>query len=267
MLAVDMVARSDRGRVRAGNEDCAAVYPEIALAVLADGMGGHNAGEVASGMAVSLIGEGMLLDIDPSSPLTPERARDLIATQIAHANAQILAAGAARRERSGMGTTVVVSLWHEGAVSVGHVGDSRMYRRRGDDLTQLTRDHTFVQGRVDRGELLPADARRAAGRNILTRALGTEPHVDIDLATFDTAPDDVYLLCSDGLTEMLEDGEIDAVLAAFRGQLDAAADELVRRSNEAGGVDNVSVIVVRVGAAGDTPRRPRIGAANESPGG
>jgi serine/threonine protein phosphatase PrpC len=249
MLALEMVAVSDRGRVRPGNEDCAAVHPEIGLAVLADGMGGHNAGEVASGMAVSLIGEGMLLDIDGEVPLTPERARGLIAAQVSSANAQIHAAGAARRDRTGMGTTVVVSLWHEGAVSVGHVGDSRFYRRRGNDLAQLTRDHTVVQEQVDRGYLSPAEAKRAPGRNILTRALGTDAHVDADLDTFDTAPGDVYLLCSDGLTEMLADVEIGGVLAAFGASLDAAADELVRRANENGGVDNISVILVRVGAA------------------
>jgi protein phosphatase len=147
-----------------------------------------------------------------------------------------------------MGTTIVAALWHDTSVTVGHVGDSRFYRLRGSALTRLTRDHTLVQERVDRGTLSFDAARTAVSRNILTRALGTEPDVKIDLETHATVPGDVYLLCSDGLTEMLEDAEIASVLAGCGAALRSAADDLVRRANANGGIDNVSVILVRAAA-------------------
>ena len=246
---LDMVAVSDRGMVRPGNEDRVAVQPPVGLAVLADGMGGHNAGEVASGMAVELIVADALERIDPAAALPDDDARALIADHITRANARIYAAGAESRERSGMGTTIVAALWHDASLTVGHVGDSRCYRLRGPDLTRLTRDHTLVQGRVDLGALTPDEARTAPGRNILTRALGSEPNVEVDLDTHATQPEDLYLLCSDGLTEMLPDVEIAAVLVAFGSRLRDAADELVRRANANGGVDNVSIILVRTAAA------------------
>jgi protein phosphatase len=242
---LDMVAVSDRGRIRAGNEDRVAAQAAIGLAVLADGMGGHNAGEVASGMAVELIVADALQLVDPAAALDASQAQALIAECIARANARIHAAGSASRERAGMGTTVVAALWHDASVTVGHVGDSRCYLLRGPDFTQLTRDHTLVQERVDSGIMSFAEARSAASRNILTRALGSEAAVNIDLDTYETEPGDVYLICSDGLTEMLDDSEIAAVLVGFGSTLRSAADELVRRANANGGVDNVSVILVR----------------------
>jgi protein phosphatase len=247
--ALDMVAVSDRGMVRAGNEDSVAVNAGIGLAVLADGMGGHNAGEVASGMAVDLVVADALDKIDPAAPLSAQDAQALVAGHVAVANARVHAAGAAARERAGMGTTIVVALWHDTSLTLGHVGDSRCYRLRGYHLTQLTRDHTLVQEGVDRGALTLDQARLAASRNILTRALGTEPEVAVDLDTLATRAEDVYLLCSDGLTEMLDDSEIAAVIVAFGATLRVAADELVRRANANGGVDNVSVILVRQAAS------------------
>ena len=247
---LDMVAVSDRGMLRPGNEDRVAVQPAVGLAVLADGMGGHNAGEVASGMAVELIVAEALEEIDPAAPLDDVEARALVSGHIGRANARIYAAGAASPERKGMGTTIVAALWHDTSLTLGHVGDSRCYRLRGAGFTRLTRDHTLVQQRVDHGTLSAEAARTAPGRNILTRALGSEPAVEVDLDTHATQPEDVYLLCSDGLTEMLDDAEIAAVLVGFGGPLRAAADELVRRANANGGVDNVSVILVRAPASG-----------------
>jgi serine/threonine protein phosphatase PrpC len=145
-----------------------------------------------------------------------------------------------------MGTTVVVALWRDGAMSIGHVGDSRLYRLREGELLQLTRDHTLVQQRVDSGSLTLEEARRAVGRNVLTRAVGSEAGVQIDLNTFETAPGDVYLLCSDGLTEMLPDSDIAALLATRGATLAQAADALVEEANACGGVDNISVILARV---------------------
>ena len=247
---LDMVAVTDRGMLRPGNEDRVAVQPPVGLAVLADGMGGHNAGEVASGMAVESVVADALEHIDPAVPLPAAAARAVLAGHIARANARIYAAGAASPARAGMGTTIVAALWHDASLTVGHVGDSRCYRLRGSDLTRLTRDHTLVQERVDLGTLSPEEARTAASRNILTRALGTEPIVEVDLDTHPTQPEDLYLLCSDGLTEMLPDVEIAAILVVFGALLLDAADELVRRANANGGVDNVSVILVRTAADG-----------------
>ena len=245
---LEMVAVSDRGMVRSGNEDRVAVQPVVGLAVLADGMGGHNAGEVASGMAVELIVAEVLEKVDPAAALSSEDAAAIIAGSVQAANAHINAAGAASRERAGMGTTVVAALWHDDLVTVGHVGDSRLYCLRGADLLPMTLDHTLVQEIVNGGALTMAQARKVASRSVLTRAVGTESTVQVDVESFRAEPGDVYVLCSDGLSEMLDDGEIAAVLFGFGETLRAAADELVRRANENGGTDNVSVILVRAAA-------------------
>jgi serine/threonine protein phosphatase PrpC len=245
-VRVELAAATHRGTVRARNEDFVAAHAPIGLAVLADGMGGHNAGDVASRMAVETIVEGIESALANDAARGNARAQSLIAEHIDRANAKIEAAASARREYAGMGTTVVVALWHEGAMSVGHVGDSRLYRLRSGELRQLTRDHTLVQQRVDSGSLSPAEARRATSRNVLTRAVGSEAAVQIDLDTFETAPGDVYLLCSDGLTEMLADAEIAAVIASHGASLAQAGDALVEAANARGGVDNISVILARV---------------------
>ena len=250
---LEMAALSDRGVLRAGNEDCVAVEPAIGLAVLADGMGGHNAGEVASRMAVDVVLAGMRQSLDSNFTPSADEAHALVARHVRNANAEINAAGSASRERTGMGTTIVVALWHDAQLTLGHVGDSRCYRLRGEALTQLTRDHTVVQAHVDAGALSAAQARVAAARNILTRALGTEPEVEVDLATHQCERGDVWLLCSDGLTEMLDDLEIARVVAEPAATLQEIADELVRRANGAGGVDNVSVILVRACGGSSAP--------------
>lgn len=242
---LEMAAVSDRGMLRAGNEDSVAVDPALGVAILADGMGGHNAGEVASRMAVDVVLAGMRSSLDSNFEPQTADAQALVGRQVQNANAEIHAAGSASRDRAGMGTTIVAALWHDAQLTIGHVGDSRCYRLRGETLTQLTRDHTVVQAHVDAGALSAAQARVAATRNILTRALGTDPDVQVDLATHDCEPGDVWLLCSDGLTEMLDDLEIARVVAEPASSLQAMADELVGLANDAGGVDNVSVILVR----------------------
>ena len=250
---LEMVAVSDRGMLRSGNEDCVAVDAALGLAVLADGMGGHNAGEVASRMAVDTVVAGMRQSLDSNFIPSSDESRSLVLRHVEHANEAIYAAGSSSRERAGMGTTIVVALWHDAHLTVAHVGDSRCYRLRGDTLTQLTRDHTVVQARVDAGALSFAQARMAAARNILTRALGTEPSVEVDLTTHDCEPGDLWLLCSDGLTEMLDDLEIARVVAEPCSTLQEIADELVRRANDNGGVDNVSVILARLGEGSAAP--------------
>jgi serine/threonine protein phosphatase PrpC len=242
---VDMAAATHRGRVRAHNEDCLMAAPHAGLAVVADGMGGHNAGEVASRMAVEINVRG-LETAELGAPLEARRAETLIAELIERANRTINECGRARSDYAGMGTTVVVGLWYGRNVTVGHVGDSRLYRLRQGRFEQLTRDHTVVQEQVELGWITRDTARDAANRSVLTRAVGSERQVPADLATYETMRDDTYLLCSDGLTEMLTDREIGEVLARLESRIQDAAEDLVEKANERGGVDNISVVLVRV---------------------
>ena len=243
---LEIAAATDSGVVRTHNEDCFATSSEYGFAVLADGMGGHNAGEVASHMAVDVIASGIEAAMrDLTRPLDRTRAEGLIAEHVAEANTRILEAGQQRSEYAGMGTTVVVALWHDTSVSVGHIGDSRMYRLRARELRQLTRDHSLAQEHIDRGTLSEDEARAAGIRSILTRTLGNAEHVTVELNTFESAEDDLYLLCSDGLTDMLTDEQICALLSFFSVELNQAVEQLIEHANEQGGIDNISVILVR----------------------
>ena len=245
--ALDMAAATHRGRLRLQNEDCVAADAAIGLAVLADGMGGHNAGEVASRMAVDVITAGIQASVKKAAGQhTRASAESLIANHISQANERIYEAGQARGEYSGMGTTVVVAFWHERSVSVGHVGDSRMYRLRARELKQLTHDHSLAQEHVDLGLLSSEEARTAPIRSVLTRTVGNGSQVTAELNTFPVAADDLYLLCSDGLTDMLTDEQISEALISFGTTIQNAADQLIAQANHHGGVDNVSVILARI---------------------
>lgn len=245
---------TDIGRARARNEDSVLVDAALGLLVVADGMGGHNAGDVASRMAT----EGVLAAMQRTglgavrasgagagAGAAADEPQRLLAA-LRHANDAIYAAGGEDDGRAGMGTTVVAAWLRPTGVIVAHVGDSRLYRLRGGGIEALTRDHTEVQGLVDRGILTPAQARVSNRRNTLSRALGTFREVDIDCAVHAHAPADVYLLCSDGLTNMVEDGEI-AMVVAEAPSLALAADRLVALANERGGRDNITVALVRLG--------------------
>ena len=191
---VEMAVATHVGMVRAHNEDSVEARPQSGLAVVADGMGGHNAGEVASRMAVDLIIEGIeAATAELAGPFDAKRAETVITEHITRANAAIHESGRTRRERAGMGTTVVVALWYDTSVTVGHVGDSRMYRLRGGALEQLTTDHSLAQEQVDRGTLSRESARNAAIRNVLTQAVGSESKVSADLKTYTVLPGDVYV--------------------------------------------------------------------------
>lgn len=236
---VEYAWRTDIGRVRARNEDSVAVDAAAGLLVVADGMGGHNAGDVASRMAVDGVLAAMQRDAADEEP------QRLLAA-LRHANDAIYDAAGEDYERSGMGTTVVAAWLRPTGVLAAHVGDSRLYRLRGGAIEPLTRDHTQVQDLVDRGILTPAQARVSGRRNMLSRALGTYREVEIDCAAHPCAPGDVYLLCSDGLTNMVEDGEI-AEIVSTTPSLAAAADRLVTLANERGGRDNITVALARLG--------------------
>ncbi|MBY0577568.1 MAG: Stp1/IreP family PP2C-type Ser/Thr phosphatase [Burkholderiales bacterium] len=249
---LEIASQSDAGRVRSHNEDSIACDPAMGLVVLADGMGGYNAGEVASGIAVTLISSGMkevLKRIDPARKDAKNGERfgsRMLRDQVIAANSAIFNAAQSKPEYAGMGTTLVAALFYDDRVSVAHLGDSRMYRLRGEQLDLLTHDHSFLQEQLDRGVLTPEEARVSKHKNIVTRALGVEQDVEVEVGSFDILPEDIYLLCSDGLNDMLEDEEIRFAVHTLRSNLKLAANQLVELANDNGGRDNISVILVKV---------------------
>ena len=252
-VPLDVASLSHPGMVRSHNEDAAFVDGVAALAVLADGMGGYNAGEVASGIAVDVITRNMLPElssrrdltkVDSSSGLT--HAALFLQQQIEAANKAIYDAAQARPECAGMGTTIVASVFRGNRVSIGHVGDSRCYRLRGEVLEQLTRDHSLLQEQIDSGMLTPERAKYSLNKNLVTRALGIDESTPVDIVEYRVETGDVYLLCSDGLTDMIDADVIGAILARSRNNLAAAAAELVDLANRSGGRDNISVVLVGI---------------------
>ncbi len=250
--ALQIISLSDPGRVRGHNEDCVESRPDIGVVVLADGMGGYNAGEVASGMATSLIATGLAkmwtreklkgLDRDQAAALS----QSILQEQVAAANTAIFEAAQKDPQCAGMGTTLVAGIFYDNFLTVGHIGDSRMYRMRADALEQVTRDHSLLQEQIDSGLITKEDARQSHNKNLVTRALGIDPEVEAEIHTYDVAEGDIYLLCSDGLNDMIEDDEIQMTLIALRANLDLTAQQLVQAANDAGGRDNVSVMLVKV---------------------
>jgi len=249
--ALTMAVRTDPGRLRANNEDAVFCDAGLGLAILADGMGGYNAGEVASGMATTLLAESLRRAIgEVGSQTTDEIAARSIHLQlrelIDEANTEIYFAGQTDFRYFGMGTTLVVAWFYDNCLTVGHIGDSRLYRLRSGCLESLTRDHSLLQERLDSGMITPAQARAFHSRNLVTRALGVEPGVKPELQDFEVLAGDIFLLCSDGLSDMVDDGDIAKTLREVGDDPAAAADRLVEMANDNGGRDNVSVIVVKV---------------------
>ncbi len=250
-LTLEISGFSDGGAVRDHNEDCIGSAAEIGLVVLADGMGGHNAGEVASDMAVTGITASLrsrIADIDTGS--VDEKTGFTQGTLLIHeaiqqVNREIFEAAQNRPQCQGMGTTLVTALFYGDRVTIASVGDSRLYRFRNGELEQLTSDHTLLQELVDRGFYSAEEARQSLNKNVITRALGTEESAQVDLQEEIILPHDVYLLCSDGLNDMVEDEKIVSTLRKFGGNLDKIGEELIRLANDAGGRDNISVILVR----------------------
>lgn len=241
---VQMVARSDRGRVRSRNEDCAAVDEALGVGVLADGMGGLRDGHVASHEAVQAAMDYLRAALTGAPGATPEEAP---AAAIRAANLRVW--GYAQGRSTPMGTTaVVLYLEPQGTCRIAHVGDSRAYRLRRDRMEQLTRDHSLVQDLVERGELLPEQARKALNRNVITRAVGIDEALQPETTVVELGAGELVLLCSDGLWDMLEDADMARLLGSCgpgRGELAACAEALVAAANAAGGLDNVSVVLAR----------------------
>jgi PPM family protein phosphatase len=245
-------AQTDTGRVRDHNEDSIGSDPETGLYVLADGMGGYNAGEVASGIAVKtvmgLVREAcsvQALEVrDGATGLS--RPGIILRDAVMRANKLIHQTSRTQVQCEGMGTTVVGCVFHDNRVSIAHVGDSRVYRLRGDQLQQMTLDHSLLQELVDRGFYSAEEAARSTNKNYVTRALGVDPTVEVDLRDHATLPGDLFLLCSDGLTDMVADEDIALTLQTFGHDLTVAGRQLVKLANEQGGRDNISVMLVRV---------------------
>jgi len=246
--ALEIATATHSGMVRSHNEDSIGADQEVGLAVLADGMGGYNAGEVASGIAVEFIKVEMRKALEHKKPadLNGRNAETLIAEYAARANAAIYQASQTQPQYSGMGTTLVVALWHDNHVSVGHVGDSRLYRLRGGKLEQITRDHSLLQEQIDSGMITKEQARHSQNKNLVTRAVGIDPEVETEVHTYPVQAGDIYLLCSDGLNDMVTDEDIELTLSSLQANLPLAAQQLVQLANDNGGRDNVSVILVRV---------------------
>ena len=245
---LEMAAITDPGQARQNNEDCVATLPDWGVAVLADGMGGHLAGEVASRIAVEIIGQHLSEaqeEFQENGSPNPEFNNMSMDTAIRLANSAIFEASQARPECAGMGSTVVATMFFDNKVCVGHVGDSRLYRLREQNLQLLTEDHSVVQELLSRGLITEDEAEHAYNKNLVTRALGVEADVTVDVAESDTESGDIYLLCSDGLNDVLSDAAIRDLLLEHGGNIEQAARQLVDEVNARGAPDNVSVILVR----------------------
>jgi serine/threonine protein phosphatase PrpC len=248
---IEHVALTDTGRVRAHNEDAIGYDIDQGLFVLADGMGGYNAGEVASGLAVKTtvdLVQGTLppekrAEIDVASGMRYQSI--VLRDAVRRANKIIHQTAMSQEACAGMGTTIVACLFHDNSMSVVHVGDSRLYRVRHNRLEQLTHDHSLVQELVDRGVVDPQEQHKLK-RNYVTRALGVEPGIEVTVDELDVEVGDVFVLCSDGLSDMVEDEDIHLTISTFHKDLDMAGRQLIQLTNENGGRDNVSVLMVKV---------------------
>ena len=250
--ALEIISLTNPGMVRSHNEDSVACDAACGLVVLADGMGGYNAGEVASGIAVSVVATEVCQRLQEASPIEcDEESGDdlgvaLLRDNIRKANLSIYQAAQSQPQYSGMGTTIVAGLFYDNSVVVGHVGDSRTYRLRDGVLETITRDHSLLQEQIDSGMISIEDARQSKNKNLVTRAVGIDADVVPEIHVHDVRRGDIYLLCSDGLNDMVEDEDIQSTLYAMQGNLPLAAEQLIQQANDNGGRDNVSVILVKV---------------------
>ncbi len=234
LRAADTIAKTDTGRQRRDNEDSA--FARAPVFVVADGMGGAQAGEVASRIAVEVFAQGL-----PDSGSAEQRLAD----RVIEANRQIFDVSRSERERAGMGTTLTAALLEGSDLAIAHVGDSRAYLFRDGSLKRLTQDHSLVDELVRRGKLTEEQAAEHPQRSIITRALGPEPEVEVDTWTYPVRAGDVLLLCSDGLTSMVPEERVEAILSSSEGLADVA-QALIDEANTAGGRDNITVVLFRL---------------------
>jgi PPM family protein phosphatase len=237
---IEAFGLTDIGRVREHNEDAFAVLPHLGMFVIADGMGGRDGGEIASRMAVDSLREA-LENADPTVP----RGVSQLVTGIELGNTRIFAAGEREPAQRGMGTTVISALVWGDRLGIAHVGDSRCYRLRGRQLDLLTEDHSLVNDHIRAGLLAPEKADSFPFRHIITRCVGTRPTVEVEKRITRMEPGDMYLLCSDGLSGLVDHWELGAVLLEQR-DLRRAAARLIERANALGGTDNITAVLLRV---------------------
>ena len=245
-MHITCAARTDVGLIRSGNEDNYLMVPERGTFIVADGMGGHAAGEVASEMAVSIIAR----DLGSFRGLGTEEAAARMVQAIRDANAAIYERTLSEHDKRGMGTTATVLVLHANRYLVGQVGDSRGYLLRDGVFHQLTKDHSYVQEQVDAGYLTPEQARSHPYANVITRCVGASGDVTPDLFSGVVRAGDVFLLASDGLTGMLEDDVLAAILRSD-GTPERWVDRLVAEANRRGGLDNITAVIVRVDTVGE----------------
>jgi len=249
---LEMNGLTDPGMVRGHNEDAIAYDPEIGFLVLADGMGGYNAGEVASGIATTLLSQGVRAAVEVMPPYSTEpmsgkpAAHRILRLEVEKANLAVFQTAQSQPQCAGMGTTLVAALFYDNRLTTVHVGDSRIYRLRGEEFGPLTKDHSLLQEQLDSGVITPEQAKLSQNKNLVTRAVGIDPQLDPELNDFDVKVGDVYLLCSDGLNDMVDDEDIGLVLTALGSNLQLAAQQLIQLANDNGGRDNVSVLLVRI---------------------
>ncbi len=258
--ALEIISLTHPGMVRAHNEDSVASDSSCGLVVLADGMGGYNAGEVASGIAVSVVLTEIRHYLESARPedRDAESGDDvavmLLRNNVQKANSSIFHAAHSQPQYAGMGTTIVSGLFYDNRVAVAHIGDSRMYRLRGEDFECITRDHSLLQEQIDSGMISKADARMSQNKNLVTRAVGIDAEVEAEIHIHDVKRGDIYLLCSDGLNDMVEDNDIAETVSMLKSNLPLLATQLIQTANDNGGRDNVSVILVKVKGDFSAPR-------------
>lgn len=242
-MRFEFAKASDAGLVRSNNEDSVVWDGEQGVAVLADGMGGYNAGEIASAMAVTLVRDELVRTLRTMTARPrAEHTRRALETCVHHANTAIFNAAQSHTPFSGMGTTLVAGIFRSERVTLGHVGDSRCYLWRRGVLTQLTKDHSLLQAQMDAGSISPAEARLSVQKNLVTRALGVEASVQVDIQEHRPMAGDLYLMCSDGLTDMVDDPAIAQTLHGAQ-PLPDKAKTLIQQANAAGGRDNIAVLL------------------------
>ena len=244
-----MICCTDTGRVRKHNEDFIASDEKLGLAVLADGMGGYQAGEVASEMAVSTVMNYMksLVKSHVERQTNNHRYHSFtvqLEQAVLKANQIIYQDSENNPEYQGMGTTIVATLFHNNCVSIAHVGDSRLYRIREEKLQQITKDHSVLQELIDCGFYTSEQARHSPNRNLVTRALGVGEEVNVEIQEQSIQIQDIYLICSDGLNDMLEDKQINEIIKCSN-TLEQAAKLLIAAANNKGGNDNISLILIK----------------------
>jgi PPM family protein phosphatase len=244
---IEMVGMTDVGSVRQFNEDSIAIDPESGTMVLADGMGGHRAGEVASRMATDIIFNEIKSRMVEFGNAAGQHSPSLSVDQsIKRANTAVHQAAQANAAYEGMGTTIAVAVFYDNAVALGHIGDSRIYRLRGRTLQLLTRDDSLLRDQVELGIIAAADASDSHNRSLVTRALGIGDDVSPHLHQEPVLPNDIFLLCSDGLNDLVDDDDIELIVQSLKSNLPLAAHHLVQAAKDNGGYDNVSVIIGRV---------------------